>query len=385
MFGSRESTRQKEMELHQTNPFCQIHWGKKIIGGVVGVTRHTHEICALPQEEVYENLLCNTSSSLVQRFRSWKETINNRVWLFVGLLSLSRTTSFLPWCIFFPLIFSSIKGKIKFTLRKVPNCQSEFFSDNFFCFSWQFIYFWIKKWEIYEDFVLKKLKIRVIFLLCWKKSPNFWYHKIEMKNPVFRHHPDRFWCSISLLFIDFFFFFFWVPRDGWVGIGPVPLFGFGGSTCYSGKWGKTKLNVSVTGPGRTYCNLNKKSSWVFRRVKGMSSALLWVFIRVNALNRPPRALPYRIINNKPKLDSECIGKKYLELIPETRETKKNKLRTKSWNSQPLIIMKKVGRYSPSILTHFYKCRIMGPMLVQNVQYNIKKWQVQTPGIQTYPK
>ncbi len=226
MFRSRESTRQKEMELHQTNPFCQIHWGKKIIGGGGGGhPAHTRDLC-LGQEEVYENLLCNTSSSLVQRFRSWKETINNRVWLFVGLLSLSRTTSFLPWCIFFPLIFSSIKGKIKFTLRKVPNCQSEFFFDNFFCFSWQFIYFWIKKWEIYEDFVFKKLKIRVIFLLCWKKSPNFWYHKIEMKNPVFRHHPDRFWCSISLLFIDFFFFFFLGP-EGWMGRHrPGPTFWF---------------------------------------------------------------------------------------------------------------------------------------------------------------
>ncbi len=132
--GVESQRDKKKWNSTKQTPFVKSTEERKSLGGVVGVTRHTHEICALPQEEVYENLLCNTSSSLVQRFRSWKETINNRVWLFVGLLSLSRTTSFLPWCIFFPLIFSSIKGKIKFTLRKVPNCQSEFFSDNFFLF-----------------------------------------------------------------------------------------------------------------------------------------------------------------------------------------------------------------------------------------------------------
>jgi hypothetical protein len=51
------------------------------------------------------------------------------------------------------------------------------------------------------------------------------------------------------------------------------------------------------------------------------------------------------------------GKKpYPELIPETRETKKEKkkLGTKSWNSQPLIMKKKKeGRYYLPDLDCFY--------------------------------
>ncbi len=131
--GSRESTRQRN-GTPPNKPLLSIHWGKKIIGVVVGVTRHTHEICALPKKKFTRTCCATRLPLFVQQINSWNETINNRVWLFVGLgCSLFRAQ--LPSsCIFCPLIFSSIQGKIKFSLRKVHNCQSEFFPIFFWFF-----------------------------------------------------------------------------------------------------------------------------------------------------------------------------------------------------------------------------------------------------------
>jgi hypothetical protein len=77
---------------------------------------------------------------------------------------------------------NTIKEKIYF--EKSARIQSEFCPTNFFVFLENF-FFPEKTANFFGIYTFFKLKFRLIKKNYWKKSPNFGYHKIEMKNPVF--------------------------------------------------------------------------------------------------------------------------------------------------------------------------------------------------------
>ncbi len=149
-----------------------------------------------------------------------------------------------------------------------------------------------------------------------------------MKNPVFRHHPDRFWCSISLLFYDFFFFF-WGP-EGWMGRhrpGPTSWFWW----IHLLQWQVGgKLNVSGTGPGRTYCNLNKKKLMGFQAGQRNVRYFAMSFYSGKCSQPTSSGFALQNNNNKPQLDFECMEKKNIPRINSgnPRDPKKRKKKKK---------------------------------------------------------